>query len=139
MADLYLGIDLGGTFVKLGVCTAQGEVKGTMSIPTRPDPMCRLHARVRPEGVQAGGHRGDRIGSGDVGTAVPTRGSAPVQESARRALNCLRTNQATATSPAATSTASKRWNQGFSSSMCSPSFIPTQARPRHQGKDPAKV
>jgi glucokinase len=37
MADLYLGIDLGGTFVKLGVCTAQGEVKGTMSIPTRPD------------------------------------------------------------------------------------------------------
>ncbi|HVR86897.1 MAG TPA: ROK family protein [Planctomycetota bacterium] len=37
MADLYLGIDLGGTFVKLGVCTDRGEVKGTMSIPTRPD------------------------------------------------------------------------------------------------------
>src|SRR5258706_9779463 len=37
MADLYLGIDLGGTFVKLGVCTEKGEVKGTMSIPTRPD------------------------------------------------------------------------------------------------------
>jgi glucokinase len=37
MADLFLGIDLGGTFVKLGVCAAQGEVRGTMSIPTRPD------------------------------------------------------------------------------------------------------
>jgi glucokinase len=37
MADLYLGVDLGGTFVKLGVCTPTGEVKGTMSIPTRPD------------------------------------------------------------------------------------------------------
>ena len=28
---------LRGTFVKLGVCTDKGEVKGTMSIPTRPD------------------------------------------------------------------------------------------------------
>lgn len=37
MADHFLGIDLGGTFVKLGVCTAAGEVKATMSIPTRPD------------------------------------------------------------------------------------------------------
>jgi glucokinase len=37
MADLFLGIDLGGTFVKLGVCTERGEPKGTMSIPTRPD------------------------------------------------------------------------------------------------------
>ncbi|HLY11071.1 MAG TPA: ROK family protein [Planctomycetota bacterium] len=37
MADLYLGIDLGGTFVKLGVCSGTGEVKGTLSIPTRPD------------------------------------------------------------------------------------------------------
>ncbi|HZE98180.1 MAG TPA: ROK family protein [Planctomycetota bacterium] len=37
MADLYLGIDLGGTFVKLGVCDARGEVAATLSIPTRPD------------------------------------------------------------------------------------------------------
>lgn len=37
MADLFLGVDLGGTFVKLGVCTRQGEVQGTVSIPTRPD------------------------------------------------------------------------------------------------------
>lgn len=37
MSDLFLGVDLGGTFVKLGVCTRQGEVKGTLSIPTRPD------------------------------------------------------------------------------------------------------
>jgi glucokinase len=37
MKDLFLGIDLGGTFVKLGVCTASGEVQGTMAIPTRPD------------------------------------------------------------------------------------------------------
>src|SRR5262245_1071733 len=37
MTDLFLGVDLGGTFVKLGISTAKGEVKGTMSIPTRPD------------------------------------------------------------------------------------------------------
>lgn len=37
MADLFLGVDLGGTFVKLGVCTADGTPKGTLSIPTRPD------------------------------------------------------------------------------------------------------
>jgi len=37
MTDLFLGIDLGGTFVKLGVCTPQGEARGTLSIPTRPD------------------------------------------------------------------------------------------------------
>ena len=37
MSDLYLGIDLGGTFVKLGISTEKGEVKGSMSIPTRPD------------------------------------------------------------------------------------------------------
>ena len=47
--------------------------------------------------------------------------------------------QAPVTGATATSTASKRWNHGFSSSMCSPSFMPTQARPRHQGNDPAKV
>jgi glucokinase len=37
MSDLFLGVDLGGTFVKLGVCNRKGEVKGTVSIPTRPD------------------------------------------------------------------------------------------------------
>ena len=37
MTDLFLGIDLGGTFVKLGVCTRKGEIQGTISIPTRPD------------------------------------------------------------------------------------------------------
>jgi glucokinase len=37
MTDLFLGVDLGGTFVKLGVCDPQGEIKGTVSIPTRPD------------------------------------------------------------------------------------------------------
>jgi glucokinase len=37
MTDLFLGVDLGGTFVKLGICTPKGEVRGTMSIPTRPD------------------------------------------------------------------------------------------------------
>ena len=37
MTELFLGVDLGGTFVKLGVCTRNGEIKGTISIPTRPD------------------------------------------------------------------------------------------------------
>src|SRR5262245_65523791 len=37
MTNLFLGVDLGGTFVKLGVCDNRGEVKGTVSIPTRPD------------------------------------------------------------------------------------------------------
>ena len=37
MTELFLGVDLGGTFVKLGVCTRAGEIKGTLSIPTRPD------------------------------------------------------------------------------------------------------
>jgi glucokinase len=36
MTDLFLGIDLGGTFVKLGACTGVGEVRGTLSIPTNP-------------------------------------------------------------------------------------------------------
>lgn len=37
MADLFLGVDLGGTFVKLGVCSSDGTPKGTLSIPTRAD------------------------------------------------------------------------------------------------------
>ena len=36
MTDLFLGIDLGGTNVKLGVCTAEGEVRGEETIPTEP-------------------------------------------------------------------------------------------------------
>jgi glucokinase len=34
MADLFLGVDLGGTNTKIGLCTAQGEMKGSVSIPT---------------------------------------------------------------------------------------------------------
>ena len=34
MAELYLGIDLGGTTTKLGVCDAGGSVRGRSSIPT---------------------------------------------------------------------------------------------------------
>lgn len=34
MTDLYLGIDLGGTNVKIGVCTSEGESRGSVSIPT---------------------------------------------------------------------------------------------------------
>ena len=37
MTDLFLGVDLGGTNVKLGVCTAQGEIRGSLSIPTEAD------------------------------------------------------------------------------------------------------
>jgi glucokinase len=36
MSELYLGIDLGGTSVKLGVCGASGESRGRLSIPTEP-------------------------------------------------------------------------------------------------------
>ncbi len=34
MADLFLGIDLGGTNTKIGVCTGRGEMLGSVSIPT---------------------------------------------------------------------------------------------------------
>ena len=34
MPELYLGIDLGGTTTKLGVCDADGSVRGRSSIPT---------------------------------------------------------------------------------------------------------
>jgi glucokinase len=37
MDELFLGVDLGGTNVKLGVCTASGEAKGSASIPTHPE------------------------------------------------------------------------------------------------------
>ncbi len=37
MTDLYLGIDLGGTNIKLGVCTAEGAVRGRLSIPNTMD------------------------------------------------------------------------------------------------------
>jgi glucokinase len=34
MTDLFLGVDLGGTNVKIGVCTAAGEIRGSVSLPT---------------------------------------------------------------------------------------------------------
>jgi glucokinase len=34
VAVLYLGVDLGGTDVKLGVCTAEGEIRGRSVVPT---------------------------------------------------------------------------------------------------------
>jgi glucokinase len=54
MKDLFLGIDLGGTFVKLGICTTSGEVQGTMAIPTRPD-------RGPEDTVQRIGEAGDLL------------------------------------------------------------------------------
>jgi glucokinase len=37
MSDLYLGIDLGGTSVKMGLCTPAGEVRASSSIPSYPE------------------------------------------------------------------------------------------------------
>jgi glucokinase len=37
MTDLYLGIDLGGTNIKLGVCSSEGAVRDTLSIPALPE------------------------------------------------------------------------------------------------------
>lgn len=37
MTDLFLGVDLGGTNVKLGVCTADGGARESLSIPTEAD------------------------------------------------------------------------------------------------------
>jgi glucokinase len=37
MTDLFLGIDLGGTNTKLGLCTEAGEPRGSASIPTQAD------------------------------------------------------------------------------------------------------
>ncbi len=34
MDDLFLGVDLGGTNVKIGICSADGEIRGKVSIPT---------------------------------------------------------------------------------------------------------
>ncbi len=34
MEDLFLGIDLGGTNAKIGLCTKEGEIRGDLSIPT---------------------------------------------------------------------------------------------------------
>lgn len=34
MSGLFLGIDLGGTYVKIGVCDASGERRSSLSIPT---------------------------------------------------------------------------------------------------------
>ncbi len=35
--DLFLGIDFGGTSVKLGVCDSRGAIRGSAAIPTRAD------------------------------------------------------------------------------------------------------
>ena len=37
MADLFLGIDLGGTNTKIGLCDATGSSKGSVSVPTNPE------------------------------------------------------------------------------------------------------
>jgi glucokinase len=37
MADLFLGIDLGGTNTKIGLCDARGVVKGSFSVLTSPE------------------------------------------------------------------------------------------------------
>jgi glucokinase len=52
MTDLFLGIDLGGTNVKLGLCTASGEVRGSASLPTQAergpaDTVARVAAAAR--------------------------------------------------------------------------------------------
>jgi glucokinase len=36
MSERYLGIDLGGTGVKMGICDAAGKAQGRLSIPTEP-------------------------------------------------------------------------------------------------------
>ncbi len=51
MSELFLGIDLGGTNVKLGVCTRKGEVKGRLSVPTLAD--CGPEDTVRRMGEAA--------------------------------------------------------------------------------------
>jgi len=56
-------------------CAHPIPAASTNAIPTRPNPMCRLPARVRRKTVQAGGHAGDASGRGGMGTAVPTRGT----------------------------------------------------------------
>jgi glucokinase len=37
MSDLFLGIDLGGTSIKIGLCDLEGRAAGTVSIPTSPE------------------------------------------------------------------------------------------------------
>jgi predicted NBD/HSP70 family sugar kinase len=71
MKDLFLGIDLGGTFVKLGICTTSGEVQGTMAIPTRPD-------RGPEDTVQRIGEAGDLLQKklGRVKACCPARSTS---------------------------------------------------------------
>ncbi len=70
MADLFLGVDLGGTNVKIGVCTAEGEVRGSVSIPTEgargtQDTIDRIGAAA--EEIQKKAGRARACGSGVPG------------------------------------------------------------------------
>ncbi len=70
MADLFLGIDLGGTSVKLGICDATGVMAGSASIPTLPargpqDTIDRIGAAAETLMRKAG--RASACGSGVPG------------------------------------------------------------------------
>lgn len=70
MTDLFLGVDIGGTNVKIGVCTAAGEVRGSVSIPTESargpkDVIDRIGAAA--EGLQKKTGRARACGSGVPG------------------------------------------------------------------------
>jgi glucokinase len=70
MADLFLGIDLGGTNTKIGICTAQGEIRESVTIPTQhekgpADAVERMGAAAEKLMETAG--RADACGSGVPG------------------------------------------------------------------------
>jgi glucokinase len=70
MQDLFLGIDLGGTNVKLGLCTGTGEVRASASLPTEAsrgpgDILDRMAAAADQLMAQAG--RARACGSGVPG------------------------------------------------------------------------
>ncbi len=70
MSGLFLGVDLGGTYVKLGVCTESGERRGSLSIPTDaargPEDTVRRIAEAAAA-LQAKTGRADACGSGVPG------------------------------------------------------------------------
>lgn len=69
VSNAYLGIDVGGTSVKLGVCTAAGEVRGRASIPTNPaDGATRTLERVARAGAELIANAG---GAQACGVGVP--------------------------------------------------------------------
>ena len=70
MSGLFLGVDLGGTNVKLGVCTETGERRGSLSIPTEAargaeDTVRRIAEAAAT--LQAKTGRADACGSGVPG------------------------------------------------------------------------